>query len=372
MAYVYADMDALAAYQQQIVQTLSTLEGQVGCKEDLIESTKDKIRKAIERAEEAERAAFASLQVAKEQLQEAEQRTRENNANLAEDQKPITTPEFYYDNFYEKEQEYSYAEATRSHAENTLSNFEAYVRSYEQQQSDGIEHFKKLLGMSGKFFEGYIKKLVEVKKWTAVSGDFSSNGAGKSNHSGAVSGRASGTAIPAYPVLSVKEAGKQWTDSLSKEQYAALSAYTGSAYVNINATLRGLTPSFQEGYKEKAILIHQALSTSSIPQACTVYRGASAAALGSLQNVPDDQLVGSFFSDNGFMSTSINSEDSFGGEIKLVIDVPAGAKGAYVGYLSQLGHSESEVLFDMGSVMQITKVERNGNGQRVIHARMMV
>lgn len=372
MAYVYADMDALAAYQQKIVQTLSTLEGQVGCKEDLIENTKVTIRAAIERAEDAERVAYAALQVAEEQLREAEQRTRENNSNLAEDQEPMTTPEFYYDNVYEKESEYSYAEATRAHAENTLSNFEAYVRSYEQQQADGIEHFKKLLGMSGKFFEGYIKKLIEVKKCTAVSGDSSSKGTGKSNHSGAVPGGASGTAIPANPVLSVKEAGKQWTDSLSKEQYAALSAYTGSAYVNINATLRGLTPSFQEGYKEKAILIHQSLSTSSIPQACTVYRGASAVALGSLQNVPDDQLVGSFFSDNGFMSTSINSEDSFGGEIKLVIDVPAGAKGAYVGYLSQLGHSESEVLFDMGSVMQITKVERNGNGQRVIHARMMV
>lgn len=373
MAYVYADMDALAEYQQQIVQTLSTLEGQVGCKEDLIESTKVQIRAAIERAEEAERAAYASLQAAEEQLREAERRTREYNSNLAEDQEPMTTPEFYYDNVYEKESEYSYAEATRAHAENTLSNFEAYVRSYEQQQADGIEHFKKLLGMSGKFFEAYIKKLVEVKKCTAVSEGSSSKGAGKGSNSGAVAGAPSGaTAIPANPVLSVKEAGKQWTDSLSKEQYAALSAYTGSAYVNINATLRGISPSFQDGYKEKAILIHQALSASSIPQACTVYRGASAAALGSLQNVPDDQLVGSYFSDNGFMSTSINSEDSFGGEIKLVIDVPAGAKGAYVGYLSQLGHSESEVLFDMGSVMQITKVERNGNGQRVIHARMMV
>ena len=373
MAYVYADMDALAEYQQQIVQTLSTLEGQVGCKEDLIENTIVKIRAAIERAEEAERAAYASLQAAEEQLRAAEQKTREYNSHLAEGQEPMTTPEFYYDDVYEKESEYACAEAARSHAENTLSNFEAYVRSYEQQQADGIAHFKKLLGMSGKFFEGYISKLIEVKKCTAVSEGASNKKTGNRSHSGAVAGVPSGAAAtPADPVFSVKEAGKQWTDSLSKEQYAALSAYTGSAYININAALRGLSPSFQDGCKENAILIHQALSASSIPQGCTVYRGASAAALGSMRNAPDDQLVGSFFSDNGFMSTSINSEDSFGGEIKLVIDVPAGAKGAYVGYLSQLGHSESEVLFDMGSVMQITKVDRNGNGQRVIHARMMV
>lgn len=372
MAYVYADMDALAEYQQQIVQTLSTLEGQVVCEDGLIESTKEKIRAAIERAEEAERAAYASIQAAEEQLYVAEQRTREFNSNLAEDQEPMTTPEFYYDNVYEKELEYSYAAATRSHAENTLSNFEAYVRSYKQQQADGIEHFKKLLGMSGKFFESYIKKLVEVKKCTAVSEGSSSKGTGKGSDSGEVAGDSTSVAaMHANPDLSIMEAGKWWTDSLSKEQYAALSAYTGSAYVNINATLRGLSPSFQDGNKEKAVLIHQALSVCSLPRACTVYRGASSSALGALQNAPDHELVGSFFNDNGFMSTSLNSGDSFGGEIKLVISVPAGAKGAYVGYLSQLGHSESEVLFDMGAVMRITKVDRDKNGQRIIYTQMM-
>lgn len=372
MAYVYADLDALAEYQQHIVQTLSTLEGQVVCKDGLIESTKAKIRAAIERAEKAERAAYTSIQTAEEQLYIAEQRTREYNSNLAEDQEPMTTPEFYYDNVLKKELEYSYAVATRSHAENTLANFEAYVRSYEQQQADGIEHVKKLLGMSGKFFESYIKKLVEVKKCTAVSAGSPSEGAGKGSGSGEVAGDPSGVvAMHANPALSVKESGKRWTDSLSKEQYAALRAYTGFAYVNINATLRGISASFQEGNKEKAVLIHQALSACSLPRACTVYRGASSSALGDLQNAPDYELVGSFFNDNGFMSTSLNSEDSFDGEIKLVISVPAGAKGAYVGYLSHLGHSESEVLFDMGAVMRITKVDRDKNGQRIIYAQMM-
>ncbi len=373
MAYVYADMDSLAEYQQQIVQTLSALEGQVGCKDDLVEETKTKIRAAIERAEEAERAAYASLQTAHEQLREAEQRTREYNQHLGEDEEPMSTPSFYYENVDDKEQEYDYAEAVRSHAENTLSNFEAYVRSYEQRQADGIEHFKKLLGTSGQFFQNYIKVLVEAKKCTAVNGDSgtsaSGNGSAAAGASGGTPGGAGGSGNSA---LSIKEAGKQWTDGLSKEQYAALSAYTGSSYMNINATLRGISPAFDAGNKEKAVLIHQALSGSSIPQACTVYRGAAAAALGSLQNAPDDQLVGAYFSDSGFMSTSINSADSFGGEIKLIIDVPAGAKGAYVGYLSQLGHSESEVLFDIGQVMQITKVDRDTSGQRTIHARMMI
>ena len=293
MAYVYADMDALAEYQQKIVQTLSTLSGQIGCKDDLIEQTKVDIRAAIDRAEEKERAAYTALRNAEDQLREAEQRTRDYNSNLAEDQEPISTADFYYENVTECEEDYDNAQVSREHAENTLSNFEAYVRSYKQQQADGFEHFKKLLEMSGKFFEGYIKKLIEVKKCTAVSGNTSS---GSKSKDGMV---ASGDySVPATSADSIRAAGEQWANSLSKEQYAALSAYTGSAYVNINETLRGISPSFQDGYKEKAILIHQALSTCSLPQACTVYRGASNAALGALQNIPDHQLAGSFFSDN--------------------------------------------------------------------------
>ena len=357
MAYVYADMDALAAFQQRIVETLSLLEEQAVCKEDLICRTEQEIRAALAQAEEEERAASAALQAAQEQLREAERRTAAYNANLTEDETPLSTPSYLYDMVETEEQRSAYAESARVHAENTLANFTEYVRSYRRQQTDGLAHFKKLLAMSGQFFEAYLQKLVEVKQATAVSGGASGPGGGPGG--------------AADPVLTVKEAGRQWTGSLPKEQYAALSAYTGAAYGPINAALRGLSGGFGEGEKETAVLIHQALSACRLPQSCTVYRGVSAAALGPLQNVPDDRLVGLFFTDKGFMSTSLNKEDAFGGAVKLVIDVPAGAKGAYVGYLSQMGHSESEVLFDLGQVMQITAVERDDSGRRVIRARMM-
>lgn len=370
MAYVYADMDAMAGFQQLLIQHLPQLEQQVDCKEDLIKDTIQKIQAAIERAIEAEEAARKALEAAEERLREAEALTRERNAHLGEDEEPVTTPSFYYEDVEECQQAYDYAQYARQHAENTLENFKSYVRSHRQQQADGIEHFKKLLGMSGKFFERYIRILVDAKKATALGGDGSTTKArsGSESTSGGADG---GIAAATGPAASVKEAGRQWTQGLSKEQYAALSMYTGAAYANINGALRGLD-TFQPGYRELAVQIHGALSGSCIPQNCTVYRGASGAALGALRNLPDDQLVGAFFSDDGFMSTSLNSEDAFGGEIKLVISVPAGAKGAYVGYLSQLGHSESEVLFDMGQVLQITKAERDSNGRRVIHARMMV
>ena len=367
MAYIYANMDALIEYQKQIVQTLSLLEQQARCKDEFVEETLEKIHIAIQRAEEAEQAARISLQAAYVMLEEAEQRTRDYNQQLTENEAPITTPSHYYENASAKEEEHDRAEAVLIQGKNILSNFEEYVRSYNQRQTDSILHFKKLLDTSGQFFQNYIKLLVEAKKCTAVN--CSRISTPQSTTAGTASGAINETGSPE---LSVKEAGKQWAEGLSKEQHVAISFYTGSGYININSTLRGISPAFDDGNREKAILIHQALNESYIPQACIVYRGASAAALGALQNVPDNQLVGAFFGDKGFMSTSMNYEDSFGGEIKFIIDVPAGAKGAYVGYVSQLGHSESEVLFDVGRVMQITKVDHDDSGGRVIHAKMMI
>ena len=170
MAHVYADMDALAAFQKQIGQTLPVMEEQVNCNEDLIVRTRQTIQQAIMRAEAAERAAYASMQSAEEQLRRAERQTREYNANLAEDQSPMTTPSFYYDNVYETGYAYSSAQATRAHTEDTLSDFDTYVRNYKHQQEDGIAQYKKLLNTSLKFFEKYIDKLIKAKKCTVMSG----------------------------------------------------------------------------------------------------------------------------------------------------------------------------------------------------------
>lgn len=170
---------------------------------------------------------------------------------------------------------------------------------------------------------------------------------------------------------SVKESGKAWSDSLSSNERNAVKDYTGTAYLNINSVLRGKESSFDAGNREKAKAIHSALSKSHLPQSCTVYRGASKEALGKYANLPDEALVGKIISDDGFMSTSLNSSDSFGGEVKLEIDVPAGANGAYVGHISRAGHYESEVLFDCGQVMQITGVKKDFFGNRVICVKLL-
>lgn len=170
----------------------------------------------------------------------------------------------------------------------------------------------------------------------------------------------------------VKQYGEKWSASLSAKQKEAVRSYTGSSYSDINATLRGLTDGFiSEDNKNYAIQIHRALEECKIPCECIVYRGMKSVALGSLQNLSDQELVGKVYTDNGFLSTSLSSEDSFGGNIQLEIEVPKGAKGAYVGYISQQGHAESEVLFDRGQYMRILSVERDRYGNRRIRARIM-
>lgn len=174
------------------------------------------------------------------------------------------------------------------------------------------------------------------------------------------------------PTSVVKEAGKNWSDELNDDEYDAVKDYTGNRFhENINSVLRGVQSEFDPGNEERAIHIHNALSKSHIPCDCTVYRGASSKCLGEYMNLSNEELVGHIIYDFGFMSTSINKGDEFGGEIKLVINVPKGAHGAYVGYLSQAGHYESEVLFDAKQVMEITGARYDSYGNRIINVRII-
>ena len=223
--------------------------------------------------------------------------------------------------------------------------------------------------------EGLNQVVAALKAYEAVSfGGGSSGGAVgsaalSSGSSGAPDAGAGGTER-SDSIAAVMSAGEAWTNSLSDGERSALRDYTGTGYLNINASLRGQT-SFNEGNAERACAIHNALSGASIPQACIVYRGASPPALGEYQNLSDRELVGCHIAEAGFMSTSLNPRDSFGGAVQLEISVPAGAHGAYVGYLSQYGHNESEVLFDAGQVLEITGVRRDFFGNRTICARMI-
>ena len=184
---------------------------------------------------------------------------------------------------------------------------------------------------------------------------------------------AAGTAPPDSAAVHelIENAGNKWSGSLPASQREAIHAYTGSAYANINSVLRGLSDRFSEGNYERAVEIHKALLSSPLPADCIVYRGVSSQALGKLKGLPDEALVGKVFRDKGFMSTSLNRGDAFGGDVLLEIEAPRGTPAAYVGHISQAGHYESEVLFDVNRIMKITSARRDMNGRRIIRVRIM-
>lgn len=171
--------------------------------------------------------------------------------------------------------------------------------------------------------------------------------------------------------------GERFLGTLPPEQRQAIYLYTTEApgeptYKNINRTLRDpQNHHFAPGNKQRAAAMHQALSGASLPCACTVYRGTSSAALGPYAALPDDQLAGKVIPERAFMSSSLYRRDSFGGDVLLQIEVPAGAPGAYIGSVSGAGDAESEVLFDCGQLMRITGAHRDLSGRRVVHAKML-
>ena len=167
----------------------------------------------------------------------------------------------------------------------------------------------------------------------------------------------------------------KWRKELSTDEVNALTDYTREEpnyYRNINQKLRGKTLFFDEGNRERATMIHNALKKSKVPCACTVYRGGPPDILGKYKNIPDNELVGKVLLDKGFMSTSTVKGSEFGGSVKLEIFVPVGAKGAYLSDgISAVGECEHEMLFDKGCRMKIVGVKYDMWHNRVIQARMM-
>lgn len=172
----------------------------------------------------------------------------------------------------------------------------------------------------------------------------------------------------------VVQQGHLFCMQLEAEERQAIEEYTMSDwYKNINNTLRHpLTTHFTSGNRERARLIHKGLSKSALPCECMVYRGTSKKFLGKYQNAPDEALVGKVLPERGFMSTSLNKEDHFGGEVILHIKAPKGASGAYIGSISNKKDSESEVLFDCGQMLRINCVRRDAGGRRILDAEIMM
>lgn len=94
--------------------------------------------------------------------------------------------------------------------------------------------------------------------------------------------------------------------------------------------------------------------------------------LEDLDSIHDDQLVGKMLVDGAFVSTATRENATVGsGKTMLVIDLPAGSRGAYVGDISSSGDDEREVVLDRIQKFRVTRIERRDN-MRYIYCTALI
>lgn len=150
---------------------------------------------------------------------------------------------------------------------------------------------------------------------------------------------------------------------LGEMEIDALKEYTGSAYKQINDSLRQGTD--RSGHLQSVINdIDKAFEKSTINEPILLQRGATYAAIGKdnfLTGYKDPKsLIGLEFVDNGYMSTSINAGSKFSGEIIMQIKADKGQQAIFVADISHF-RTEYEVLLPRGTKLKIVDAQKVGS-----------
>ena len=171
----------------------------------------------------------------------------------------------------------------------------------------------------------------------------------------------------------VQEEAVQMLVSMTGKQKAAVRYYTGTGYSLINPYLRGRSKTLDPQARQQMEELHSLLEHQRVRKPITVYRGIShdtpmvTGSARGLNRYSDEELCGKLLVDGAFVSTSLREDSAFSGTM-LVLELPIGVRGAYVGDISTLKHQEREFLMDMGQAFRVTGVERK-NGKRYVYAK---
>lgn len=170
--------------------------------------------------------------------------------------------------------------------------------------------------------------------------------------------------------------------AITPSQRQAVTAYTSEygpvTYKQMNGFLRDRR-SPNEGSRETRAAIkelHNLLEHQVTKRPITVYRTVSAdvemvnGPVKSINQYRDEELVGKLLFDRGFVSTSLDLFSTRPGSTKLIIDLPAGTQGAYIGDISAFKEQENEFLMDFEQHFRVTKVERK-DGMRFIYVKSL-
>ncbi|MYL42507.1 ADP-ribosyltransferase [Virgibacillus massiliensis] len=160
-----------------------------------------------------------------------------------------------------------------------------------------------------------------------------------------------------------------WITSLSESEKEAIKRYTGNDYRKINNYLRGVSDSL-EGLDIQVIdNITSGLDKAYVPRNLKVYRGTDLKPFIDLYKLNDegevivDSLIGKTIKDDGFTSTAMVRESSFGHmNVSWEINVPEGSNAAYIGGISHYPN-EAELLLNAGQEMVIKQATVNSDGK---------
>jgi hypothetical protein len=148
-----------------------------------------------------------------------------------------------------------------------------------------------------------------------------------------------------------------WRNLLTKQEKEALYDYTRSARL-VNPILRGINKDYNPTAIEQIKLISSGLQKAELPE-MYLFRGSGYRLLGDLEGLPTNELIGKTIELKGFVSTSLFPNALFVDGVQMIIKVPRGVNGGYLG-LDDLSRFpvESEVLLQHGQKLKILEVQQ--------------
>lgn len=157
---------------------------------------------------------------------------------------------------------------------------------------------------------------------------------------------------------------------LNEAEQAAVESYASVGFKDINDALRGkkeMTPEIQN----KVNLLDSAMNKNPLTKPETTFRGIKSTKFLKGEEDPK-KLVGMVITDNGFMSTSANTETaasfSIGkGGVNMTIHVPKGTPALDIRnhLFSDQAFEEHEILLPRSTKLKITRAEKQGSQLRL-------
>ena len=171
---------------------------------------------------------------------------------------------------------------------------------------------------------------------------------------------------PKYSTKELDAYFRKSQQSFTNAEAEGVRIYTSNDYTYINNYLRGFSDDLGHISTSTISDIDSALSKMELPADLTLYRGTDSA---PFMNIVDknfngtldwNSLVGKTFEDRAFVSTSVERETAFKGEVRWEINAPKGSKGGMVNTFSMFPN-ENELLLPRNSKFLIKGIDKVDN-----------